>query len=162
MPIIDPEERRLYQREWLKRRRSGLIDGRVKYDWEEIQKCYDTGISGRQCRSLFGICAATWQKAVSRKQIILREKSVVGFDSLKTRKAVKKRLLDNNELDYVCSICGISNWMGLNLSLVLDHINGVNDDHRKGNLRLLCPNCNSQTDTFCGRNKRLKRLGGPQ
>jgi 5-methylcytosine-specific restriction endonuclease McrA len=41
--------------------------------------------------------------------------------------------------------------------LELDHINGVSDDHRLENLRLLCPNCHSQTDTYCGRNIRIGR-----
>jgi hypothetical protein len=43
------------------------------------------------------------------------------------------------------------------MSLVLDHINGVNDDdYTPSNLRLLCPNCNSQTPTFCGRNMKRR------
>jgi hypothetical protein len=42
--------------------------------------------------------------------------------------------------------------------MVLDHINGVPNDNRLENLRFLCPNCNSQTDTFAGRNvKRVKK-----
>ena len=40
--------------------------------------------------------------------------------------------------------------------MVLDHENGVNNDHRKENLRLLCPNCNSQTKTFAGRKLKKK------
>jgi 5-methylcytosine-specific restriction endonuclease McrA len=36
--------------------------------------------------------------------------------------------------------------------MVLDHINGIPNDNRIENLRFLCPNCNSQTDTFAGRN----------
>ena len=35
----------------------------------------------------------------------------------------------------------------------IDHIDGNNHTHIKSNLRLLCPNCHSQTDTWCGRNK---------
>jgi hypothetical protein len=38
--------------------------------------------------------------------------------------------------------------------LVLDHINGINNDYRMDNLRLQCPNCHSQTPTFSGRNRR--------
>ncbi len=54
-----------------------------------------------------------------------------------------------------CSDCGQGEkWNGRTLVMVLDHINGVNDDNRLENLRMLCPNCNSQTDTFAGRNKR--------
>lgn len=65
---------------------------------------------------------------------------------------LKKRLVNNNLLSYKCSICQISNWQGKSLSLQLDHINGINDDNRLENLRLICPNCHSQTDTFAGRN----------
>lgn len=43
-------------------------------------------------------------------------------------------------------------WQGKELVLVLDHINGIHSDNRLNNLRLLCPNCNSQTSTFAGRN----------
>ena len=43
-------------------------------------------------------------------------------------------------------------WQGQDLSLQLDHINGVNNDHRVKNLRFLCPNCYSQTDTYGGKN----------
>jgi transposase-like protein len=42
------------------------------------------------------------------------------------------------------------------MSLVLDHINGVHDDHRLENLRILCPNCNAPLDTHCGRHKTHK------
>ena len=52
-----------------------------------------------------------------------------------------------------CWECGISSWNDKELVLELDHINGVNTDHREENLRLLCPNCHSQTPTFKGRNK---------
>ena len=44
-------------------------------------------------------------------------------------------------------------WNGKNLRLILDHINGVCGDNRIKNLRLLCPNCNSQQSTQGGGNK---------
>ncbi len=43
------------------------------------------------------------------------------------------------------------------MSLVLDHINGVRDDHRLENLRLVCPNCAATLDTHCGRKNRIER-----
>lgn len=54
---------------------------------------------------------------------------------------------------YKCSICGISNWNGKNIVLVVDHIDGNADNHRIDNYRLVCPNCNSQLPTFAGRNR---------
>lgn len=65
---------------------------------------------------------------------------------------LKRRLISKNLLRYECYECGISSWRDKQLSLQLDHINGVNTDHRLENLRLLCPNCHSQTPTFAGRN----------
>ena len=66
---------------------------------------------------------------------------------------LKKRLLSEGLLEYKCTNCGIFEWNGKKLSLQIDHINGVSDDHRIENLRLLCPNCHSQTDTFTSKNK---------
>lgn len=67
---------------------------------------------------------------------------------------LKKRLIAEGILANVCSECACPpTWNGKELALQLDHINGVNTDNRLQNLRLLCPNCHSQTDTFAGRNK---------
>ena len=76
-----------------------------------------------------------------------------------TTNKLKKRLIEGGVLDKVCVSCGITDeWNGKPIVLQLDHINGVNDDHALENLRLLCPNCHSQTDTWCGRNKAVKDL----
>ncbi len=53
-----------------------------------------------------------------------------------------------------CEECGIDSWMGQPVTLVLDHINGINNDNRLENLRILCPNCHALTETWCGRNRR--------
>lgn len=67
---------------------------------------------------------------------------------------LKNRLVKEGRLEYKCAECGIVEWNGLPLSLHLDHINGINNDHRIENLRFLCPNCHSQTDTYAGKNKK--------
>ena len=56
-----------------------------------------------------------------------------------------------------CRECGISSWQDKPIILELDHINGDNRDSRFENLRLLCPNCHSQTPTWRGRNIKGKR-----
>lgn len=67
---------------------------------------------------------------------------------------VKRRILEANLLEVKCAMCAITSWQNRPLTLHLDHINGVNNDHRLENLRLLCPNCHSQTETYCGRNQK--------
>jgi hypothetical protein len=69
--------------------------------------------------------------------------------------AVKMRVLRDSLIPYVCSECKLEElWNGKPINLQLDHKNGNSKDHRLENLRFLCPNCHSQTDTYCGR--RLK------
>lgn len=68
---------------------------------------------------------------------------------------LKERLVRDNRLEYKCQKCGNNGeWQGEKLSLQLDHINGINDDHRIENLRFLCPNCHSLTKTYAGKNKK--------
>lgn len=64
---------------------------------------------------------------------------------------IKNHLLANSE--YKCSICGISDWLGNPLSLIIDHIDGNSQNNIPSNLRLVCPNCDSQLPTFKSRNK---------
>lgn len=67
---------------------------------------------------------------------------------------LKERLIKEQKLEYKCAFCGNSGeWQGQPLSLQLDHINGINNDHRIENLRFLCPNCHSITDTYAGKNR---------
>lgn len=69
---------------------------------------------------------------------------------------LKNKLLKSNILKYECQICAIKEWNGQELSLQLDHINGKSNDNRLENLRFLCPNCHSQTETYAGKKKKEK------
>lgn len=79
-------------------------------------------------------------------------------NSMQGTKGLKTRIRKENLLSWKCAVCNINSWEGKELSLQLDHINGINDDNRLENLRFLCPNCHSQTDTYCGRNIRTGKL----
>jgi 5-methylcytosine-specific restriction endonuclease McrA len=70
----------------------------------------------------------------------------------KSRASLKKRLVREGRLQYQCAKCGNQGtWQNKKLSLQLDHINGIRNDNRLTNLRFLCPNCHSQTETFSGK-----------
>jgi Zn finger protein HypA/HybF involved in hydrogenase expression len=58
----------------------------------------------------------------------------------------KKIVLEEQE--YKCSYCQNSEWMGLRITLELDHIDGNRNNNVRSNLRGLCPNCHSITDTW--------------
>lgn len=151
---ISRGELRSHGREFANKRR--------RYDWAAVQAYYDEGHSFRECRAKFGFCAATWDEAKKRGEVVPR-RFAMPIDELlngpRCRTHVKLRLLRAGLLENKCEKCGLESWLGGPLSMHIDHINGVRDDHRLENLRMLCPNCHSQTETYSGRNrKRRKRL----
>jgi len=75
------------------------------------------------------------------------------------REQIKNILIKENLMEYTCSDCGNSGiWNNKVINLQLDHINGIRDDNRLSNLRFLCPNCHSQTETFCTKNSNSKKI----
>jgi hypothetical protein len=58
-----------------------------------------------------------------------------------------------------CEQCGLAKWQEQPISLEVDHVNGVRNDHRLENLRVLCPNCHALTPTWRGRKN--KKPGNP-
>ena len=91
----------------------------------------------------------TWSKIEKLDSILVRNSTYTN------RYTLKIRLFRENKLKNACSICGLSKtWNWLPITLILDHINGIHNDNRLENLRILCPNCNSQQKTFAGRNRK--------
>ena len=70
---------------------------------------------------------------------------------------VKKKLLEFDILPYKCSKCKLEGlWNDVPLSLHLDHKNGNSTDWRLENIRFLCPNCHSQTETYGGKKQKIR------
>ncbi len=71
------------------------------------------------------------------------------------RHHIKKRVIEQQLVPYHCSVCNIGPvWNDKPMPLILDHMNGKNNDNRIENLRFVCSNCDSQLDTYKSRNIR--------
>jgi hypothetical protein len=74
------------------------------------------------------------------------------------RRNLKLRLYEAGLKERRCELCRQGElWRGHRMSLILDHVNGVANDNRLENLRIVCPNCAATLDTHCGKNLRLVR-----
>jgi RNA polymerase subunit RPABC4/transcription elongation factor Spt4 len=71
--------------------------------------------------------------------------------SFQTNK-LRIRLIKEGIKTEMCEVCGITEWNGKKVSFELDHIDGNRTNHKLENLRIICPNCHSQTNTYRARN----------
>ncbi len=78
------------------------------------------------------------------------------YQGVRNIRFLKRHILE--EQQNKCSICGMSNiWNNKELIFILDHIDGNAADNYRRNLRLICPNCDSQLDTFKSKSKNSAR-----
>jgi len=131
--------------------------GNYQYDWQAVQRYYDEGHTYRECSAHFGFGPDSWTDARRRGALRARARALTGMATSRPswyRSTVKRRLLQEGILQNRCDECGLMEWRGRPISIQIDHRNGIRDDHRFENRRMLCPNCHSQTETFGARNKR--------
>jgi 5-methylcytosine-specific restriction endonuclease McrA len=144
---------------------------------EELQDVLSQSTNMSEAIEKFGYSRSSGSmKAILKTIIQERELDISHFDPYRTAKKkhyskyslsqilvenssytniyrLKVRLLREAKLPYVCELCGnVGVWNGKPLVLQLDHKDGNNKNHSLSNLRFLCPNCHSQTDTYSGKN----------
>jgi Zn finger protein HypA/HybF involved in hydrogenase expression len=94
-------------------------------------------------------------------------KRITVLDDAKSDRIRKRVLIEQR--GHQCEVCGLSEWQSQAIPIELDHIDGDADNNNEENLRLICPNCHAQTDTYKGANmgvdssrqrRRRKRYAG--
>lgn len=137
--------------------------------WADVLRYLGYGVRGHNHRTvqrwaaIWDISTAHWDPRVRTSRSAATRKIplelVMVEHSPYVRADLRRRLLKEGIKLPVCEMCGHDDtWFGKRMSMILDHINGVSDDHRLENLRMLCPNCNSTLDTHCGRNTPRERV----
>ena len=69
---------------------------------------------------------------------------------------LKMRLFEKGIKTNKCEDCGLDEWRGKKLNCELEHIDGNRTNHKLENLKIICPNCHSQTETFRAKNIKSK------
>ena len=132
---------------------------------EEIINLYNSSVTLHEASAKLNITPVTlWRRAkkLNLKWSDIKRTSVNKIDlqdildgkypEYQTFK-LKNRLLNEGVKQNICEICNITEWQGKSINMQLDHIDGNCHNHGLSNLRLICPNCHSQTETYCGKNK---------
>lgn len=93
-----------------------------------------------------------WKKSIPLNEILIKDSTYTNTSGL------RKRLIKEKIFEQKCYRCGLTYWLGKEISLELEHINGDRFDNRIENLTILCPNCHSLTPTYRGRKKKINRI----
>jgi Zn finger protein HypA/HybF involved in hydrogenase expression len=95
-----------------------------------------------------------WKTHPGSYQLSKVRRTVLTLDEAIKRGSRKETIkkLTIEERGHRCEKCGLSEWLYGPIPLEIHHINGKAKDHRRENIQILCPNCHSLTDNFCGKN----------
>lgn len=105
-----------------------------------------------------GLCQECYRLDVNEKKI--QKWLETGDTGCKVATTLRNCIRDYifNSQNCKCAICNIeAKWNGKELHFILDHIDGDASNNNKENLRLICPNCDSQLDTYKSKNKKSAR-----
>jgi hypothetical protein len=157
-----------------------MFVGRVRYSEQAARKAIAESLSYAEALRRLDMCASgnNWQTLkryatevwlipvdhfdphAARREALARNwrtprplSEILVEGSTFSRDQLKRRLYEAGLKAPRCELCGQGDrWRGLPMSLILDHVNGVRDDNRLENLRIVCPNCAATLETHCGRN----------
>ena len=129
---------------------------------EEINEKVSSKLKGIPTgRTIFGGGESFKDPKIRAKASLTRSQNKkIARESMEFEKLPKKyrRIIIKNEQNNCCLICNMTDyWNGQILMFHLDHIDGNHSNNKRENLREICPNCHSQTSTYAGKNKQLKR-----
>ena len=128
-----------------------------KGDWV-ISQCLNCGKQIKrkwECLYCDGKCQQEYKWKQTKQRILeAGEFDVAGGTVTKgeTKRTQAKRFLEE-EYGHKCAICGLTEWMGQPIPLVVDHIDGDPLNHKIENFRLVCGNCDMQLPTYKAKNK---------
>jgi hypothetical protein len=152
-----------------------------RYSEDEARAAVTASLSWAETLRRLGMCASGGAQEVLKKYAQLWGISTDHFDpyaavrgsgkqrrraldeilveqSSFARNHLKERLYDAGLKQPECELCGQDElWQGRVMGMILDHINGVSNDNRLENLRIVCPNCAATLDTHCARKRRVVR-----
>jgi hypothetical protein len=125
---------------------------RRRYDWAEIQRAHDSGMSMRECQREFGFSSAAWHEARKRGALDTRTPFIPIEELLvagraRNRGHLRARLLRAGLKHERCEQCGLDEWRGQPLRVTLHHVNGDPYDNRLENLMFLCPTATARRRT---------------
>ena len=127
--------------------------------------------SAAKAASILGIQYGTYRKHATRLGVFRKNQAGSGISKPSGERKIpleeilmgkhpqyqsnklRRRLLQEGIKEHKCECCGITDWMNKPTPLEVDHIDGNSNNHIIQNIRLLCPNCHAQTETYRGKNK---------
>lgn len=122
----------------------------TKANRNEISEKVSKKLIGRHVKR--NISKERWEEINNKRNKFWKNKLMnCDFNSLGVDTKRKRIIL---EQENKCDRCKLSEWLGEEITLELEHIDGNHHNNERNNLKALCPNCHSLTPTWRGRNKK--------